>query len=446
MQSEQSFAHRVMSDGLYSFVVRIANVCAAVVLGVLTARLLGPAGKGTYALPMIQAAIVATAFGGLTSATSYFLLNGAAGNRRTLAVALRASVLFILGGAAGVVAIAAFGAARWAIPAAIASLPASAAISIVTGYVIGIKRVRYATIITVACTIANLALAAGGLFLLARTPSVAIAAWLISLNAVAVIALAATIRHASRSAPAGDATISTGSFLRLAAKVGSTGVVTLLNYRADLYVVAIFLPTAALGLYTVAISAAESLLVPTQIAALVTSPHIGSLPASEASRLTARCVRNNLLAATAICSLLFVFSPVLVRLLYGAAFLPLVPALRVLLLGVFALSLGSPISSYFTLKLAKPEITLAIASASALLCIGASVLLIPHFGLVGAAAGSTIAYVAGQGAGLWYFSRTTRVGWAAMLIPTWADIAQYRTFAGALLRGGRSAFAGARFK
>jgi hypothetical protein len=59
------------------------------------------------------------------------------------------------------------------------------------------------------------------------------------------------------------------------------------------------------------------------------------------------------------------------------------------------------------------------------------VLLIPHYGLVGAAAGSTIAYVAGQGAGLWYFSRMTRVGWGAMLIPTRADFAQYRSFAAA---------------
>ena len=81
--------------------VRIANVVAAAVLGILTARLLGPEGKGTYALPMIQAAIVATAFAGLTSATSYFLLNGDAGNRRTLAVALRASLPFLLGGALG---------------------------------------------------------------------------------------------------------------------------------------------------------------------------------------------------------------------------------------------------------------------------------------------------------------------------------------------------------
>ncbi len=419
-----------MSDGVYSFVVRIANVGFAAALGILTARLLGPAGKGTYALPMIQATLVAVTFSGLTSATTYFLLNSDAGNRRTLAVALRASVPFLLAGAAGVLAMGVFGSARWAVPAAIAFLPARAAIAVVSGYVIGIKRVRYASDITLAITIANLALAAFGLFLVARTPAVAIAAWLVSINIIAAIALAATIVHARRSPAAGPA-ISTGSFLRLAAKVGSTGVVTLLNYRADLYVVAIFLPAAALGLYTVAISAADALLLPTQVAALVTSPHIGSMAASEAARLTARCVRNNLLAAAAICSAVFVLSPPIVGLLYGASFLPLVPALRVLLIGVFALALGTPISNYFTLKLAKPEVTLAFASGSALLTIVASVLLIPHYGLVGAAAGSTIAYVAGQGAGLWYFSRTTRVGWGAMLIPTRADFAQYRSFAAA---------------
>ena len=420
-----------MSDGIYSFVVRIANVGFAAALGILTARLLGPAGKGTYALPMIQATLVAITFSGLTSATTYFLLNSDAGNRRTLAVALRASVPFLLAGAAGVLAMGVFGSARWAVPAALAFLPARAAIAVVSGYVIGIKRVRYASDITIAITIANLALAAFGLFLVARTPAVAIAAWLVSINIIAAIALAATIVHARRS-PAAGAAISTGSFLRLAAKVGSTGVVTLLNYRADLYVVAIFLPAAALGLYTVAISAADALLLPTQVAALVTSPHIGSMPASEASP-THRALRAQQPARGCSRSApqLFVLSPPIVRLLYGASFLPLVPALRVLLIGVFALALGTPISNYFTLKLAKPEVTLAFASGSALLSIVASVLLIPHYGLVGAAAGSTIAYVAGQGAGLWYFSRMTRVGWGAMLIPTRADFAQYRSFAAA---------------
>jgi O-antigen/teichoic acid export membrane protein len=416
-----------MSDGVYTFALRIANVAAAAALGILTARLLGPAGKGVYALPMIQAGLVATVFGGLASATSYYLLNTTAGPRAALTAAIQAAIPLTILAAAGICAVAALGGAWWAVPAAIGSLPATAAINIAIGYIVGIKRVRFATTLTLACTLSNLALAGLGLFLVARTPQIAIVAWITSLSAVAAIALGTILLHAWRT-PAGTERISLPAYLRLAGKVGAVGVVTLLNYRADLYIVALFLPLAALGIYTVAISAAESLLVPTQIAALVTSPHIGGLPREAAAQLAARCVRNNLLGALPVCGFIFAFSPFLIQLLYGTAFLPLVPALRILLVGVVALSLGSPVSTYYTLKLAKPEVTFAIASCSAILCIACSLWLVPRMGIAGAAIASTVAYIAGQGAGLAYFSRDTGIAWRTILVPTIADFQLYRDF------------------
>ena len=250
-----------MSDGLYTFVVRIANVVAAAVLGILTARLLGPEGKGTYALPMIQATLVATTFSGLTSATTYFLLNSDAGNRRTLAVALRASVPFLLGGA------------RACLPWELSGRrdgrfrpPSLSAGERRDSRRHGLRHRHQARTLCDGhhdCHVQSRIWRwrRSGYFWSRGRLTVAIAAWLVSINIIAAIALAATIVHAHRS-PAAGAAISTGSFLRLAAKVGSTGVVTLLNYRADLYVVAIFLPTAALGLYTVAISAAEACFYP----------------------------------------------------------------------------------------------------------------------------------------------------------------------------------------
>jgi len=427
-----------MSDGLYTLVLRFANIAGAAALGILTARLLGPAGKGIYALPMIQAALVATTFGGLTSATSYYILNSEAGPRAALLAALRASVLFVLAAALGVLAIGAIGHAWWAVPAAIASLPAAAVINVVTGYVIGIKRVRMATTLTIAGTLCNFAFAAIGLLLVARTPFVAIAAWIASLWLVAALALVIALNHARRASPS-NTSVPGGSFVRLAGKVGAVSVVTLLNYRADLYIVALFLSPAALGLYSVAVSAAESLLVPTQIAALVTSPHIGSLPPLEAGRLAARCVRNNLLIATIVCAILFAFAPLFVSFLYGAAFLPLVPALRILLAGVVILSLGSPVSAYYTLKLAKPELMLSLAAFSAFLCIALSLVLIPRFGLAGAAEASTAAYVIGQSLGLLYFSRSTGIGWRTILIPTLDDLWQYRSFIARVLHDRRIA-------
>lgn len=422
-----------MSDGLYTFVMRIVNMLGAIALGVLTARLLGPAGKGVYALPMVQAGLVSTIYNGLNSATAYYLLNGKAG-RSVLQPAILAGVLVTIASSMVVAAIAWFAHTPWAALPAVASLPAVALTNVVSGYVVGIKRVRYATTIAVGTTLTTFAIMLVGLFLVARNAWVAIIVWVVASTIVAVVAFAIMLLHARRM-PSGDA-VPFRDYLRLALKVGVTGMVSLLNYRADLYIVALFLAPAELGLYTVAVSAAESLLVPTQVAALVTSPHIGGLEIGAAARLAARCVRNNMLVALIVCAVLFVLAPVVVKLLYGPPFLPLVPALRILLIGVVALSLGSPVASYYTLKLGKPEIPLVLAAASAALCIGGAIVLVPRIGITGAALASTIAYIAGQGLGLGYFARRTGLSARSMLLPTVGDVMIYYEYARRLAQGG----------
>jgi O-antigen/teichoic acid export membrane protein len=422
-----------MYDGLYTLFLRIANMAVAAGLGILTARVLGPAGKGVYAMPMVLAGLVATAFGGLSLATSFFLLNRSAG-RRIVTPMLAGSSVLIFVAAVAVVAIASVGHTLWAVPAALASLPASAATSLVVGYVTGIKRIRYASSLTFATTVVTLMLMSAGLFLVARNAWVAIAVWIVATTLVSFVALLAVILHA-RTLQTGER-VPFGAYLGMALKMGAGGLVSFLNYRADLYIVAVFLPAAALGLYTVAVSAAESLLIPTQAAALVASPHIGGVERTVAARITARCVRNNLLIAVSLCGVIFVCSPYIVRLLYGEAFVPLVPALRVLLVGLVSLSLGSPISSYYTLKLGKPEIPLVMASASAALCIVVAVALVPHLGIVGAAIASTIAYLFGQGLGVGLFSVQARVPLRTILIPTLEDIRTYVEFGKRVYRDG----------
>lgn len=422
-----------MYDGLFTLVMRGINIVFAVALGVLTARLLGPTGKGLYAMPGVQAALVATAFTGLSSATSYFLLNRRPGHH-ILSPTIISGALLIVVSAIVIVILALIGHAMWAAPAAIASLPASAMSCIAAGYVVGIKRIRWASTLTVATTAVMFTLMAVGLLLVARSAWVAIVVWIVSTTIVSAIGFIAVLLHARTLS--GGTPVAFREYFGMLLKVAATSLVTLLNYRADLYIVAILLPPFDLGLYTVAVSGAEGLLVPTQIAAQVTAPHIGSLEKAAAARLTARCVRNNLLIACIICVVIFVLAPALIHLLYGAAFAPLVPALRILLAGVLVLSLASPISSYYTLKLGKPEIPLVLAGASAAICIASALLLVPRFGIDGAAAASTIAYLIGQGLGIAYFAHRARVPARALLLPTGEDLCVYRDFAVRVFRDG----------
>ena len=424
-----------MYDGFYTFVMRILNAGCAAGLGILTARLLGPAGKGLYALPGVEAGLVVSVFSGLGSALSYFLLNRNL-SRRILWTALGVGALFLVGSGVAVLPIALLGGERWTLLPALASLPGAAAVNMAAGYALGIKRVRYSTGINVAVTVATLALMAAGLFFVARSAQVAIAVWIVASTLVGLAAIAFVVFHARRLN--GTDSVSAMEFGRFALKVGFVNLVSLLNYRADLYIVALLTSPASLGMYTVAVSAAESLLVPTQVTALVASPHIGSLEQKAAAVLTAKCVRHNVVIALVVCGLLFIVAEPLLRLLYGEAFLPAAGALQILLLGVFAMSLGSPMSSYFTLKLGRPEVPLSLAGASAAICIGMSLALVPTLGIYGAAIGSSAAYIGGQIAATWYFRRTTALGARDLLLPTRADLAVYRQFLGRLLRDSRA--------
>lgn len=427
----------VMYDGLFTFGLRLLNIACAAALGILTARLLGPAGKGLYVLPSVEAALVATTFGGLNSATSYFLLHRRLGPRYLRTIAL-AGFFYIALGTLLLVPIALITRQSWTLLPAILSLPASAAVNLAAGYALGVKRVRFSTAVNVVVTALTLLMMGGAFLALGASPSVAIAVWIAASSMVGLVAIVAVALHTR--ALAGDEHVGVAQYMRFSFKVASVNVVTLLNYRADLYIVALLASTATLGMYTVAVSAAESLLVPTQISALVTSPHIAGMELRAAGLLTARCVRNNLMIAALICGALFALAAPIVRALYGAPFVPLVPGLRILLLGVLALSLGSPISSYFTLRRGRPEVALWLASTSAVICIALALVFVPRLGMVGAAIGSTAGYTVGQAIALWYFSREARVPLRALLVPTPADLHTYSQFATRLLQDGRRIF------
>lgn len=433
--SAQPSGKRVMYDGLYTFVMRILNAGCAAGLGILTARLLGPAGKGVYALPSVEAGLIAAAFTGLNSGTSYFLLNHAR-SRSVLTPAFLSAGLYMIVGALALLPIAFASGERWTYIPALLSLPGSAAINLACGYTVGIKRVRYSTTINVTATLVTFALMAAGLLLVQRSASVAIVVWIVATDSVGAAAMVGVLLHA-RTLCAGTR-IPFGTFLRFSIKVAMVNLVSLLNYRADLYIVALMTTPLALGMYTVAVSAAESLLVPTQVAALVTAPHIGSLDEKAAAKLAARCVRNNLLIALFVCGLLLIFAAPIVGLLYGPAFLPMVSALQILLIGVLAMSLGSPMATFFTLKLGKPEVPMWLAGASALLCIGTSIALVPMIGIYGAAIGSSVAYAVGQTAATWWFCRTTKISLREVLVPTHDDFATYAGFLRSALLDGRA--------
>ncbi|MDE2482326.1 MAG: oligosaccharide flippase family protein [bacterium] len=431
-----SLRDRLFADGLYTFAFRLITMGIAAVLGILTARMLGPAGRGIYAIPLVTLSLVSAGYAGLNNATAHFMLRYRVG-RAVLVPAFISALLFVLAGIPATYLIARSLGAPWAaIPAALA-LPGPAMLAIFYGYQIGTDRVRMNTSYAALNTTLLLGLMLAALTIFGALPRSAILAWVVSSD-LAALAAGLWLVVDARRLDAG--TLETRRFAWYALRVGSVSLISLLNYRADVYVVAAFGGPTMLGMYTLAVTAAEMLLAATQVSAVVSSPQIGSLESSRAAaELTARCVRNNILVAAVACATLALVAPFAVRVLYGVAFMPMIPAFRVLLVGVFALSLGSPISSYFTIRLGKPQIPMMLAAVSAIICVGVSTLAIRHLGLVGAALGSTIGYLVAAGACIAVFARDAAVPVARVLVPRWSDVSAYAAAGSALYRQLRGA-------
>ncbi|MBV8245526.1 MAG: oligosaccharide flippase family protein, partial [Candidatus Eremiobacteraeota bacterium] len=224
-----------------------------------------------------------------------------------------------------------------------------------------------------------------------------------------------------------------GEYARYAWNIGLVNLVSLLNYRVDVYIVAVFASARALGLYAIAVSGAESLQVFTQVASIVTAPHIGSLDTPSAARLTARAMRGNVVLAAAIAAIVFVLAPFVVRALYGTAYLDMVPAFRILLVGIVAFSSASIVSSFFTLRLGNPLLSLRVAGAAAAVCAVVSVILVPRVGIVGAAIGTVAGYLLGQAVMLAIFCRTSGIPVARTVLLTGDDVRSLRRLVMAFL-------------
>ena len=418
-------ARQLFSDGVQVLAARVLSVAGTAGVSILVSRALGPDGRGTYVVPGIAVALATTVFAGLSTAIASSMLKDGAG-RGALRAAFVAAIPLVACGIVVTTALTAAMHALWAAPYAAAALPFLAISAIVNGYAYGRKNVRAVAFYAFAAPIVTLSMLAIGFFLRGPSPWVAIPIWVASNVLVAVVGLTIvlwTARSLDRQV------VSARPFLKYALAVGATSLVSMLNYRINLYIVAALTSHSQLGFYTTAVSAVETLLIAAQVGSMVTVPHMGSLPKDEAAYLTARCVRNNFALVGACGIVAVIVAPFMVELLYGPAFLPAVTPLRILVLGMVPWSAASIISSYFTLASRRPQVALCTASVSAALCAGIAFVLVQRFGIVGAAIATTLTYAGGVLFMSAYFSRQTRIKLWRVLFVQPEDLRGYRKLA-----------------
>ena len=205
--------------------------------------------------------------------------------------------------------------------------------------------------------------------------------------------------------------------LPFVATIGVTNLIGLLNYRVGLFVVERVMGLSATGVYSIAVVAAELLWFVSSSLTQAAYSRIGTPDRATAAATTVRVVQLSVVALLIAAPLLWLVARALVPWLLGPAYAPSVALLAVLLPGVLLFGGASALSAYFTNHAGAPEVPARVAAMSLLLNGSLALVLVPLWGMAGAALAASLSYAASVGVLAWLFVRHAGLPLAALLLP-----------------------------
>lgn len=194
------------------------------------------------------------------------------------------------------------------------------------------------------------------------------------------------------------------------------------TYIANL-LTALFLPPSALAFFSMAKGKAEWLYRVTNATSTVLYPRVAnqSADAAASARITTRTYRISFLAMVVMaCGFAVAIYPATV-LLYGPAFVSLVVPFWLMLPGVVLFGAVGNLRQYF-LGLGRSDIPMKISAVPLVLQTGLCYLLIPRWGLLGAALSVLVPFVLTAVITIIVYHIYSRESYRAILIPTTEDV------------------------
>lgn len=181
------------------------------------------------------------------------------------------------------------------------------------------------------------------------------------------------------------------------------------NYRLDVFLVAYFAGVREVALYGVAASLAQLLWLPSNAMQSVLFPRLARLAEPSAKGEEAAFVSRILFSLTMIAGIgISLGANGLIAILVGSAYADSLVPLWLLLPGVVVFSLANVLAGYLA-AIGKPQRNFQISLASLGVTLAADVLLIPTYGMRGAAVASTLSYTLAGVLALVFFQREARI-------------------------------------
>ena len=420
---------------------QMGGQAASVLVGVALARGLGPAGKGTTAYAMVALSLVMMYFDGQCEAIAYQF----GGKRMSLAAVHQAMLrIFIVAAPLCMFVMLGLGLlipSQRALIAAAAALPFALYAQYTTQFFMLMGRMLNANIQSLASTL---------LYALMLTPLLlwghagvreALILWVVSIAIGAAYGFACLSpyllgwRPVVRDAEEPECEPEHGAVVReqcsFMTKAGFSSFASYLNLRVDVFIVSAMLGAGELGVYTLAIATGELMWKVGGAVIWSALGRIASEPPERSAALVAKLTRNILALNLVFGTVVFIFAPPLIALVYGPAFAGTATALRLLLPGLTAYLIEGPIGYFFSVQKGRPTFRLMVQSAAVGVCAAISFLSIPRFSIYGAAVATSVSYLCVAAIMTVLFTRSTKISIWELYVLQRSDFERYgRLFGG----------------
>ncbi|MGA4577386.1 polysaccharide biosynthesis C-terminal domain-containing protein [Limisphaera sp. VF-2] len=217
-------------------------------------------------------------------------------------------------------------------------------------------------------------------------------------------------------------------------KAHVANILAMLLYRVDLLLLNSLKGPDAVGLYSLAVAAAESLNMISQAGATLLLPRVAAAASQQPTDPFVGLLMRTTVLATALAALvLSCCAPLVFVLCFPPAFMPALSGFYAILPGIVAMS-GTRVLCNFLAGYGRPHLNIVVGAAALALNVVLNLLWIPKWGMVGAGFASSVSYFLALAVAGRFYARITQVSWKETFIPRAADWVLYRSRLELLLR------------
>lgn len=192
------------------------------------------------------------------------------------------------------------------------------------------------------------------------------------------------------------------------------------NYRLDYLILAYFLSVDKLGFYSVAVGLSELIWHIPMAVGLTTFPRIAQANYQKGCILAIQTVRLTLIISILAGILFLIIGPVLIKVVFGSKFTISITPFMILLPSAVAMAIAKVVLTNLS-GLGKPEYQSINAFFVLFVSVFLSLILIPKYGIVGAAVAKSVGYSLAFILGMIWFTKTTKSSLTYTLLPQKGD-------------------------